>query len=59
MFLRGQAGGSEVLELSCVVNGGETTDPRAGQGAGCLQDSVQDGIEVKVFCDAQTGLGQP
>ena len=59
MLLGGQSGGDEVLELPFVVEDGDAAHPRAGQGAGSIHDLSQDGIEVEVFVDAQTGLAQP
>ena len=58
VFVR-QAGGDEVLEPSCVVEGGDAAHPCAGQGAHPVQNPLQLGIEVEVLGDVQAGLAQP
>ena len=55
----GHAGGDEGHQLPGLVERGKAADPRAGQGARSIHDLSQDGIEVEVLGDAETGLAQP
>ena len=59
VFVGRDAGGDEVLGLPAFVEGGDSAVSGAGQGAGALDDLVQDGVEVEAGADAQDGRAQP
>ena len=53
VLLGGEAGGDEVHGRPGLVDGGDGTVARAGQGAGAFGDLAQHGVEVEAGCDAQ------
>ena len=59
VLLGGEAGGDEVHGRPGLVDGGDGTVARAGQGAGAFGDLAQHGVEVEAGCDAQARRAQP
>ena len=56
---RGEAGGDELLDVPCVVNSRDNPVTGAGEGAGAVDDLLQNGVEVEARTDAQDGGAQP
>ena len=57
-ILEGQSGDAEVLQLSPIVQGGDDAVAGPGQGAGALQDALQNVVQVEALVDAETGVAE-
>ena len=59
VLLGRQAGRDHVAGLPAVVDGRDQPVAGTGQGAGGIDDLLQDGVEVEAGADAQHGRAQP